>query len=146
MEAWFTLSNLLVLPFWFLMMFLPHWRGTKALMASPWVAAPPALLYLVLITPQLNGLLGSLANPSAAGIAQALSDPAAATLAWTHFLAFDLFVGRWAYLDSRARNLSPWIASPVLFFILMLGPIGFLLYLVARRVTAGPSRYGPQSK
>ena len=29
-DTLFSLSNLLVMPFWFLMIFLPHWRWTIA--------------------------------------------------------------------------------------------------------------------
>jgi hypothetical protein len=53
-----------------------------------------------------------------------------------HFLAFDLFVGRWAYLDSRQRGTSAWIVSPILFLILMVGPLGLLLYLFVRLLPA----------
>lgn len=137
-ETVFQISNLLVLPFWALMIFAPGWSWTKHLLASPWAVVPPAILYLVLITPQLGELMGSLLNPSAAGIAQALSTPAAATIAWAHFLAFDLFVGRWAYLDSRQRGLSAWIVGPALFCILMVGPIGFLIYLGVRALARRP--------
>jgi hypothetical protein len=114
------------------MIFLPHWRWTRRILGSPWVVAPPAILYLILIAPQLGALLPGLANPSAAGVAQALSAPLTATIAWLHFLAFDLFVGRWVYLDSRDGNLSAWLVSPILLFVLMLGPVGCLLYLAAR--------------
>ena len=48
------------------------------------------------------------------------------------FLAFDLFIGRWVYLDSCQCAVSAWLMAPVLFFVLMLGPIGFLLYLAVR--------------
>jgi hypothetical protein len=137
-ETVFQISNLLVLPFWALMIFAPRWSWTKRLLASPWAAAPPAILYLFLIVPQLGGLMGSLLNPSAAGIAQALSTPTAATIAWAHFLTFDLFVGRWAYLDSRERGLSAWLVGPVLFCILMAGPIGFLIYLGVRAFSRRP--------
>jgi hypothetical protein len=71
-------------------------------------------------------------SPSLAGIAALLGTPAGATIAWVHFLAFDLLVGRWAYLDSRERGVSAWLMGPVLFFTLMLGPVGFLLYLAVR--------------
>lgn len=137
-ETVFQISNLLVLPFWALMIFAPGWSWTKRLLASPWVAAPPAVLYLVLIVPQLDGLMASLLSPSAVGIARALGTPEAATIAWAHFLTFDLFVGRWAYLDSRERGLSAWIMGPALFSILMVGPIGFLLYLGARTLARRP--------
>jgi hypothetical protein len=65
-------------------------------------------------------------------LAEALGQPTGATIAWAHFLAFDLFVGRWAYLDSREKGITAWVASPLLFFILMVGPLGFLLYLLGR--------------
>ncbi|MCB0074886.1 MAG: DUF4281 domain-containing protein, partial [Caldilineaceae bacterium] len=58
---------------------------------------------------------------------------------WVHFLAFDLFVGRWVYLDSRARGITAWLVSPILFVVLMLGPLGFLLYMAVRALRA-PSR------
>jgi len=132
LETIFSLSNLLVLPFWLLMITLPRWRATERIMRSPLVSAAPALLYLVLVLPRLAELLPALANPTLAGVAALLGTPAGATIAWAHFLAFDLFVGRWAYLDSRERGVSAWIMAPVLLCVLMLGPVGFLLYLAAR--------------
>lgn len=128
----FQLSNLVVLPFWLLMILAPHWRLTKRLLAEVWLVAIPAVIYAALLLPQIGGVFGELANPSLAGIAAMLGQPEAALVGWVHFLAFDLFVGRWAYLDSRQRKLTAWLASPALFFIFMAGPLGFLLYLLAR--------------
>jgi len=132
METLFQTSNLLSLPFWALMIFLPRWRWTRRIMESLWPVVLFALLYAVLILPQLGGALGSLLNPTLSGIIALLSKPEAMMAGWAHYLAFDLFVGRWAYLDSRERNLSAWLMAPVLFAILMAGPIGFLLYLIVR--------------
>jgi hypothetical protein len=132
MENLFNLSNLLVLPFWALMIFAPHWRWTKRLIASPLIGVPPALLYAALVLPQIGGLFGALANPQLNAIAALLGTPQGATIAWAHFLAFDLFVARWAYLESREKNFTAWLVSPVLFMVLMLGPLGFLLYLSLR--------------
>jgi hypothetical protein len=70
--------------------------------------------------------------------------PYFATLAWAHFLAFDLFVGRWIYLDSRERGSSAGLVAPALLLTLMLGPIGFLLYL-ALRAAFGARRAGAAS-
>ena len=132
METLFSLSNLLVLPFWVLIIVLPHWRWTERLMQSPLVSLAPALLYAALVLPQLGGILAAVARPTLGGIAALLGTPAGATIAWAHFLAFDLFVGRWAFLDSRERQISAWLMAPILFMVLMLGPIGFLLYLATR--------------
>jgi hypothetical protein len=142
MEAIFSFSNLLVLPFWLLMIVLPHWRWTRRLMQSPLVCAAPALLYLVLALPRFGELLAAVASPTLPGIAAVLGTPAGAMLAWAHFLSFDLFVGRWVYLDSREHQISAWIMAPVLFFTLMLGPIGFLGYLAIRAVVR--TRRAPQ--
>ncbi|HJZ47030.1 MAG TPA: ABA4-like family protein [Roseiflexaceae bacterium] len=139
MDIFFSLSSLLVMPFWLLMIALPHWRWTRRVMQSPLVSAAPALLYLALALPRFGELFAAVTNPTLPGIAAVLGTPVGATLAWAHFLAFDLFVGRWAYLDSRERGVSAWIMAPVLFFTLMLGPIGFLSYLAVRAFT-GSSR------
>jgi hypothetical protein len=76
-----------------------------------------------------------LLTPSLSTIAALLGSEAGATIAWAHFLAFDLFVGRWIYLDSRERGLSAWLVSPLLVLTLLVGPLGLLGYLVARAST-----------
>jgi hypothetical protein len=138
-EAIFSLSSLLVMPFWALMIFLPHWRWTRRILRSPLVILPPALLYGALVLPRLAEVFLAVSSPTLAGIATLLSTPAGATIAWAHFLAFDLFVGRWIYLDGRERGISALLMAPVLFLTLMLGPLGFLLYLVLREVTTQSS-------
>ena len=135
----FQLSNLLVMPFWLLMILLPFWNWTKRIIGSPWIAAPAALLYVTLVLPSIIGLFAQLANPELGQIAAFLGTPAGATLAWAHFVAFDLFVGRWVYLDSRERGITAWLVSPILFFVLMFGPLGLLLYLVTRLFVARQS-------
>jgi Domain of unknown function (DUF4281) len=133
-ENLFAISSYLVLPFWALMIFLPHWSVTRRLIGSPLIAALPAILYGVLVLPRLVEVWSLVSRPGLAGIAGLLGSPAGATIAWLHFLAFDLFVGRWIYLDSRERGISVWLMAPVLYLTLMLGPCGFLLYLLVRRV------------
>jgi len=132
MATVFDASFLLVAPFWLLMIALPGWRVTQRVVASPWIAAPAAALYLALVLPGLPGVLGAVSSPSLEAIAPMLGTPEGATVAWVHFLAFDLFVGRWLYLDARARGITPWVTSPLLFLTLMLGPTGLLGHLLVR--------------
>ena len=139
MQQIFDLSSILVMPFWALMILLPHWRWSRRILSSLWVIAPAALLYVILILPAMPAALPLLIQPSLDGVAGLLGQPAGATVGWVHFLAFDLFVGRWIYLDSRHRNLSAWIASPILALTLMFGPFGFLLYLVVTQLTGSGS-------
>src|SRR5215471_400488 len=132
METLFKLSSLAVLPFWALMIFLPRWRVTKRLMSSPLVCAAPAALYASLVIPRFAEVWRAVLSPELSGIAALLGTPVGATIGWLHFLAFDLFVGRWIYLDGRERGGAAWVMAPVLFLTLMLGPCGFLVYLIAR--------------
>lgn len=136
MNTVFSLSNLLVMPFWALMIVLPRWRWTERIIGSPLIVLPPALLYAALVVPRIRSLFGQLANPSLEGVAALLGTPEGATIGWVHFLAFDLFVGRWAYLNSRERQISAWLMAPVLFSILMFGPLGFVIYLAVRALVA----------
>jgi hypothetical protein len=132
METIFSLANLYVLPFWLLMILAPHWSWTKKFVNPLWLVIPLMATYAFMVVPGLPLLLGSLANPALSGIATLLGSPEGATIGWIHFLAFDLFVGRWVYLDSREKNITAWLVSPILFFVFMLGPLGLLLYLAAR--------------
>jgi hypothetical protein len=132
MNLVFQLSSLLVMPFWALMIFAPRWTWTKRIIASPWIIVGAALLYTALIAPQLLEVAPLLANPSLENIAPLLGSEAGATVAWVHFLAFDLFVARWAYLESRERDLNPVLTSVTLALILMFGPLGWLSFMAAR--------------
>ncbi len=134
METVFSFSFLLVAPFWLMMIVLPHWSWTRRLMQSLLVVVPAVVLYSLLVLPRLGEVFVEVVNPTLAGIALLLGSPDGATIAWAHFLAFDLFVGRWEYLDSRKRTISAWLMAPVLFFTLMLGPIGLLVYLSIREI------------
>lgn len=143
MEILFQLANVYITPFWFLMLFLPLWSWTRRIIGSIWVIVPIAAAYAVgMIATFVGdpGAMAEIANPTLGGIAALLGTPEGAAVGWVHFLAFDLFVGRWAYLDSRQRKLSPWLVSPALFFVLMSGPFGLLLYLAVRYLKAGGGR------
>lgn len=132
MERIFSLSGLLVLPIWAAMILLPRWRVTARVVGSPFVSVLPALLYAVLIAPVIGDVFPVVLNPTLPSVAALLGSPAGATIAWAHFLAFDLFVGRWIYLDARLRKVPALVVSVILFFTLMIGPVGYLAYLAVR--------------
>jgi hypothetical protein len=91
--------------------------------------------YAVLVVPQLPSLLPLIVRAEPlrlVELAELLGKPEATLLAWIHFLAFDLFVGRWIYRDGYERFISAWLMSPVLVLALLLGPLGLLTYLLIR--------------
>jgi len=132
MERLFELSNLLVTPFWLAMILAPRWRVTERLLRGPVGILAPAFIYALLVLPRLGELLPVVGRPELGAVAALLATPPGATIAWAHFLAFDLFVGRWIYLDARTRGLSAWLVSPLLVLTLLLGPLGLLGYLATR--------------
>jgi hypothetical protein len=140
METLFAASSLLVLPFWLLMLVAPRWRWTERLVRSPYVVAGPVALYAALVVPDLLALLPAVARPELPSIAALLGTPRGATIAWAHFLALDLFAGRWIYLDARARGLPAWTLRPLLLLTLLFGPLGLGAYFVVQAF--GPSIAG----
>ncbi len=148
-EALFQIVNLAVLPFWLLMIGLPRWRATERLMRSPLAVAPWLIAYAVLIVPQLPAFLPLLVSPTLEGVAGALGKPEVALVGWIHYLAFDLFVGRWEYLDARQRETSAWVMAPPLLLTLLAGPCGLLAYLAVRTFAAATpqvvARPGPET-
>lgn len=128
----FQLSTLLVAPFWGLMIFAPKWRWTQKIIGSPWIAAPPALMFAALTLPTLPDLLPKLLQPNLGIIMGMFSTPQSMTAVWMYFLAFDLFIGRWIYLETRQRNRNLAWSGILLLFTLLVGPLGYLVYLIDR--------------
>jgi hypothetical protein len=82
-----------------------------------------------LVIPNIGSTFLLLANPNLEGISKLLGSSSGATISWVHFLAFDLFVGRYAYLEGQKRNINVVLMGLVLFSILMYGPLGMLIFL-----------------
>lgn len=131
-ETLFRVVFLTAAPFWGLMILFPAWKWTRRIVASPLIAAPAAAIYAVLAVPRVAELWEPLANPSVAGIGALLAEPTGTALAWAHFIAFDLFAGRWMYLDSRERGVHGLLMAPILLLTIMFGPLGLLAYLAVR--------------
>jgi hypothetical protein len=136
----FSLEFPLAAPFWAAMIVAPGWSWTRRIIASPWIAVPPALVYALAVLPELGTFLPAVSDPSPAGVAALLATPVGAAAGWAHFIAFDLFVGRWMYLDSRERGVHPLVMAPVLVLTILLAPLGLLAYLGVRSARAPASQ------
>jgi Domain of unknown function (DUF4281) len=140
-DAIFGYANLWALLCWAVLAFAP-----KREMIIPYLFSAGcgllALVYAVLIIALMSGLIsdgGPAGGPGAdfttlAGIMAIFDSPGGATIGWIHYLAFDLFVGIWAARNADRRAISRIIQVPILFFILMAGPLGLVLYLILRQI------------
>jgi hypothetical protein len=73
---------------------------------------------------------------SIAGLRSAFADDWVFAAAWTHYLVFDMVVGAWIARDAVRLGI-PWpVRSVCLVLTFLLGPIGFLLHLIARAIKA----------
>jgi len=123
----FNFANLLVLPFWALMILLPNWNVTRKVMESylPFVVLAGAYVYLFVtsITPENAA---ALSNPQLADIARFFSNETAAATGWIHFLVMDLFVGRWIYWEGQKTGI--WTIHSIA-LCLFAGPLGVLSHI-----------------
>jgi hypothetical protein len=64
------------------------------------------------------------------------ANDAALDAGWLHYLAFDLFVGTWIVRQGIVEGMHPLLLLLCLPITFLLGPIGFLLFLIERAVFA----------
>lgn len=130
-ELLFKICNNFVLPAWILLAVAPRWSWTRKLIFHGWIPALLAVAYIYCFyaawpLPE-DGNFGTLA-----GVMRFFEVPYAVVAGWIHYLAFDLFVGAWEVRDAERRGVAHWWVIPCLFFTLMLGPVGLLMYLIVR--------------
>jgi hypothetical protein len=136
MNGLFQLTFWLAAPFWGLMIFLPKWRWTPRIMASPWVALLPLLVYAVVAAPHFGELWTVVSRPDLAALRTFLGQPYGAATIWAQLVAFDLFLGRWMYFQARARRIHPLAVSPILLLTIFLSPAGLVTFLAVRSAGA----------
>ena len=147
MDKLFNLAFPAALPFWALMILVPGWSWTRRIIASPLIVLAPLAVYFATVATILPSFAREMVSPDLAGVQALLSTPAGTATAWAHLIAFDLFIGRWMYLDSRALRIHGLVMAPILVLTILLSPFGLTLYLVVRtvrkRLTPAVSAQGP---
>ncbi|WP_233999716.1 ABA4-like family protein [Porphyrobacter sp. TH134] len=144
-NAWFSMVNLLALIAWTGLIALPRWPA----LLSGILYLGIGLLCLIYTTGLIGLVTGVLSNPPAAGgggggadfttiagVRAIFGTDGGVTIGWTHYLAFDLFVGLWIARDGDAKNISRLIQAPVLLATFMAGPLGLLAWLGIREPIA----------
>lgn len=136
-ELIFSLLNLSVFPAWALLIFLPRAGVTRSVVHSGLYPVIIGLFYAISFG--LNVFGGYAAEDGSfftvAGISALFQHPVGVMIGWSHYLVFDLFVGAWIGRDAQRRGIAHWITVPCLLFTFIFGPIGLLLYVIARVAT-----------
>jgi Domain of unknown function (DUF4281) len=66
------------------------------------------------------------------GVAELFQNKSLLTAAWVHIMAFDLLAAVWIKNNSVKHGIGHVLIVPALVFACMLGPLGFLIYLLTR--------------
>jgi hypothetical protein len=128
-EQLFSILNLMTIAAWLPLVFLPRvrWAATVVPVVMPVLLA---VIYVALVAATLARSEGGFS--SLAGVRALFDNPWALLAGWTHYLAFDLFVGGWEARDAQQRGIPHLLVVPALVLTFLFGPAGLLFYLAIR--------------
>ena len=132
LEMIFGLCTAVAVAGWLALLLAPLWPP-RLIQVARIIALVLAVIYLIQMfttTQPVNG--GNFST--LAGVAALFSLPGNVMLGWTHFLAFDLFVGSWEAEDAARIGIAHWALVIPLVLTFLIGPVGLLTYAVIRTI------------
>mmetsp|Transcript_27373 Transcript_27373/g.64343 ORF Transcript_27373/g.64343 Transcript_27373/m.64343 type:complete len:227 (+) Transcript_27373:51-731(+) len=131
----FPLSNLSILT-WLLLIVAPGWEYTKsAALVAPVINAVMYVIVVAFLITHPPPDAPAVDFGSLSSIVTAFQNPDGVFAGWLHYCVFDPLVGLGEVLDSQQNKVPHALVVPCLILTLLLGPMGFLLYLAVRSVT-----------
>ena len=134
-ENIYLIANWGVIPFWLLLIFLPHHQLTNFLVQSVIVPLLLAAGYIYLSYDLFidgNMFDGFELYNGLDGLYSMFANETLLLIFWLHFLAISLFAGAWIVRDSK-RHLIPRILTiPSLILTYFTGPVGLMFYWFIR--------------
>ncbi len=131
----FGWTNAVALVGWALLILAPRGRVLPfvrvvgvGLLCATYVALLTGLLGGWLDPVREAGTSASIGDYSVRGLRALFASDGGIVIGWTHYLAFDLFVGCWIAEDADRRGLGRVLQAPVLLLTFFAGPAGLLLY------------------
>jgi len=131
-------------PFWLLLILLPKAEITKKIMGKMDVVIFFALLHFFIVSSSIvqpgatapllefNDVFDPSKDSQAAFMNMVTNYPNFVSEEWSHVLTWDLFVGRWIWLDGLKRGV---FTSHSVLFSNLIGPPGLLLHWITCLVT-----------
>ncbi len=132
LETIFSLCMTAALIGWLALLVAPLAR-TSLVRTARIVAVILAAAYFVQLFTITQPVAGA-SFSTLAGVTALFSLPGNVMLGWTHYLAFDLFVGSWEIEDSAKIGVPHWAMLIPLALTFLFGPIGLFTYAAIRTV------------
>ena len=135
-ETIYLWSNFGVLPFWFMLIFIPNSRITQIFINSvilPLILAV-AYVYIIYQTILLEEPITTIFKLylSLDDLYTIFATENFLLLFWLHFLALNLFLGSWVARDGAKYNMPRASIIISLILIYFTGPVGLVLYWLIR--------------
>jgi Domain of unknown function (DUF4281) len=131
----FQFSQILAIIGW-VALALSFWRRSYCISFARGIALVQAVSYGIQLATNTESVDGG-SFSTLSGVTAVFSTEPNVMLGWTHYLVFDLLIGSWEAEDAPKSGVPHWLLIPCLFFTLMLGPIGLLLYVIVRTFFRG---------
>ena len=129
----FSVANMMAMPMWLLMVILPKWKVTRFLIDYRVIPLLLSLFYVYyMVAHVLTG--GGLDFGSLSSVMSLFTMENAVLAGWVHYLAFDLLIGMWMLNQNQKLGIHQLLMAPCLFATFMLGPVGFLLFMIIRTI------------
>ncbi len=134
-ENIYLIANWGVIPFWLLLIFLPHSQFTNFMTQS--VIAPLLLAVGYAYLSYTIFLEGSILDGfelynGLDGLYSMFANEALLLIFWLHFLSISLFTGAWIVRDSKKYLIPKIVGIPCLILTYFAGPIGLVIYWFMR--------------
>ena len=130
LETTFAIANAWILPGWLLLVFARSWKYTPLLIYYL-IITVLAITYAWMLLTDISSFDPE-AGSSLSNLALTFGNERVALLGWIHYLAFDMLAGLMIATDGRKTGIHPALMFIPLFFTLMTGPFGLLIYTVIR--------------
>jgi len=130
-SAVFSIANMIAMPMWILMILAPKWKVTRWLIDFKAIPLILAVIYAIYIGLSISSG-GDMDFSSLESVMQLFTVENAVLAGWVHYLAFDLLVGMWMIDQNRDLGIHQILMVPCLLGTFMLGPVGFLLFMILR--------------
>ncbi len=129
----FSIANTMAMPMWLLMIVLPKWKVTRFLIDYKIIPILLSLFYVCYIILHIQSGAG-LDFGSLSSVMSLFTLENAVMAGWVHYLAFDLLIGMWMLNQNQNLGVHQLLMAPCLFATFMLGPVGFLLFMIIRTI------------
>ena len=127
----FSMANMTAMPMWILMILLPKWKVTRFLIDYKVIPLQLSVVYAIYIFQAIQ-IAGGLDFGSLDSVMALFTEENAVLAGWVHYLAFDLVVGMWILNQNKELKIHHLLIAPCLAATFMLGPLGFILFMIIR--------------